>query len=249
MVSSSTSRPSAVAPVPTGATASDGVGSTGPVASGLATSTVDAAADPALVAAPGAAPNPVASALAAPLTGPDGDTTTANSAPSVRVQARRSKNGTMHISAKVDYAMRALLEIAAAQDGDPKTLFKGESLAESQQIPPRFLEGIMRQLRQAGIVSSRRGAEGGYRLAKPANEVTVASVVRALDGPLAEVRGDRPEAAKYEGAAAQLQDVWVATRAALRGVLDHVTLEDIAHKKLPDHVQELLASREAWEPR
>jgi Rrf2 family protein len=176
-------------------------------------------------------------------------TTADNSAPSVRVQARRSKNGTMHISAKVDYAMRALLEIAAAQDGDPQALFKGESLAESQHIPPRFLEGIMRQLRQSGIVSSRRGAEGGYRLARPASEVTVASVVRALDGPLAEVRGDRPEAAVYEGPAAQLQDVWVATRAALRGVLDHVTLEDIANKRLPEHVQELLAKPEAWQPR
>ena len=172
-----------------------------------------------------------------------------NSPPPVRIQARRSKNGTMHISAKVDYAMRALLEIAAAGESDPQALFKGESLAESQHIPPRFLEAIMRQLRQAGIVSSKRGAEGGYRLARPASEVTVASVVRALDGPLAEVRGDRPEAAVYEGPAEKLQDVWVATRAALRGVLDHVTLADIAQARLPDHIRDLLATSEAWQAR
>jgi Rrf2 family protein len=151
----------------------------------------------------------------------------------------------MHISAKVDYAMRALLEIAAGED--PTARVKSEDLAESQQIPARFLEGIMRQLRQAGLVSSRRGADGGYRLAKPANEVTVATVVRALDGPLAEVRGDRPEAAVYAGPAERLQDVWVATRAALRGVLDQVTLDDIVRGDLPDHVRELVATPDAWQ--
>ena len=155
----------------------------------------------------------------------------------------------MHVSAKVDYAMRALLEIAAAGENDPEALFKGEALAQSQHIPPRFLEGILRQLRQAGIVASRRGADGGYRLAKPADTVTVADVVPALDGPLAEVRGDRPEAAVYEGPAEKLQDVWVATRAALRGVLDHVTLADIAHGTLPEHVLALTHTPQAWQPR
>jgi len=172
-----------------------------------------------------------------------------NSPPIVRIQARRGKNGTMHVSAKVDYAMRALLEIAAAGENDPEALFKGEALAQSQQIPARFLEGILRQLRQAGIVASRRGAEGGYRLARPAETVTVADVVRALDGPLAEVRGDRPEAASYEGPAEKLQDVWVATRAALRGVLDHVTLADIAYGTLPDQVVALTEAPQAWQPR
>ena len=172
-----------------------------------------------------------------------------NSPPIVRIQARRGKNGTMHVSAKVDYAMRALLEIAAAGENDPEALFKGEALAQSQQIPARFLEGILRQLRQAGIVASRRGAEGGYRLARPAETVTVADVVRALDGPLAEVRGDRPEAASYEGPAEKLQDVWVATRAALRGVLDHVTLADIAYGTLPDQVVALTETPQAWQPR
>lgn len=158
-------------------------------------------------------------------------------------------NGTMHVSAKVDYAMRALLEIAAATEGDPGMLVKGEHLATSQKIPARFLEGILRQLRQAGIVASQRGADGGYRLARPAEQITVADVVRALDGPLADVRGDRPENAEYNGAAEHLKDVWVATRAALRGVLDHVTLADIASGRLPDEVTGLTHDPEAWSPR
>lgn len=155
----------------------------------------------------------------------------------------------MHVSAKVDYAVRALLEITAAENSGAQAMCKGEVLAASQDIPARFLEGILRQLRQAGIVSSRRGADGGYRLARPAESISVADVVRALDGPLAEVRGDRPEQATYEGAAEKLQDVWVATRAALRGVLDNVTLAEIASGTLPPHIRELVKSPEAWQPR
>ncbi|MCZ3389458.1 MAG: Rrf2 family transcriptional regulator [Actinomycetia bacterium] len=151
----------------------------------------------------------------------------------------------MHVSAKVDYAMRALLVIA--QEADAKgTLIKGDHLASEQDIPARFLEGILRQLRQAGIIASQRGADGGYRLARPAASITVADVVRALDGPLADVRGGRPENADYEGAAEHLREVWVATRAALRGVLDHVTLDEIASGNLPETVTDFTNDPSAW---
>ena len=155
----------------------------------------------------------------------------------------------MYVSAKVDYAMRALLELAAADAAEPGQLVTGEHLAKAQDIPPRFLESILRQLRQAQMVTSRRGAEGGYRLARPAASITVAEVVRALDGPLAAVRGDRPEHAAYTGPAARLQDVWVATRSALRGVLDHVSLADIAGDQLPPEVRQLVEAPGAWDPR
>jgi Rrf2 family protein len=146
--------------------------------------------------------------------------------------------------------MRALLElaVASASDGGGRLVTRDE-LAEAQDIPPPFLEGILRQLRQAEIVKSRRGTEGGFRLARPASSVTVADVVRALDGPLAAVRGARPENATYNGPAEHLQDVWVATRAALRSVLDEVTLADIASGRLPDHTRTLLGAPDAWEPR
>lgn len=153
----------------------------------------------------------------------------------------------MHVSAKVDYGMRALLELATVED--PKKLVKGDDLAKAQDCPVKFLEGILRQLRQAGIVASMRGAEGGYRLDQPASEITVADVVRALDGPLAAVRGERPEAADYKGAAVHLQEVWVAMRASMRAVLEHVTLADIAEGNLPKDVQQLLAQPDAWERR
>lgn len=158
---------------------------------------------------------------------------------------RWGQNGRMHVSAKVDYAMRALLVITRETDAKG-TLIKGDFLASEQEIPARFLEGILRQLRQAGIIASQRGAAGGYRLARPAASITVADVFRALDGPLADVRGDRPENADYEGAAEHLREVWVATRAALRGVLDHVTLADIASGKLPDTVTDFTNDPTAW---
>ncbi|MEO8106647.1 MAG: Rrf2 family transcriptional regulator [Actinomycetes bacterium] len=151
----------------------------------------------------------------------------------------------MHVSAKVDYAMRALLVIAR-ESGENGGLIKGDHLASEQAIPARFLEGILRQLRQAGIIASQRGAEGGYRLARAASDITVADVVRALDGPLADIRGDRPENADYDGAAEHLREVWIATRAALRGVLDHVTLEQIASGDLPSSVTSLTQDTAAW---
>jgi Rrf2 family protein len=151
----------------------------------------------------------------------------------------------VRISAKSDYALRAATELAAA-DGGP---VKGEALATRQQIPQKFLENILSDMRQAGIVRSQRGAEGGYWLARPAEEVTVADVIRAVDGPLASVRGQRPEDVAYDGNAEPLQRVWIAVRAALRGVVEHVTLADLAHGNLPGEVTELTEDPEAWKRR
>src|SRR6185437_16030891 len=120
-------------------------------------------------------------------------------------RARRGQTLAMHIPAKVDYGIRALLTLAAA--GTPQT---AEFLAGEQGLPPRFLGAILADLRRAGIVASQRGAEGGYRLARNPDSITIADVIRALDGPLAEVRGFRPEATNYDGAAEHLQQVWVA---------------------------------------
>ena len=158
--------------------------------------------------------------------------------------ALAGQNPVVHIPAKVDYGMRALL--ALAETGDPST---AEDLAEAQGLPPKFLGAILNDLRRAGLVASRRGSEGGYRLARPARDITVADVMRALDGPLAEVRGLRPEAAHYVGAAEHLQDVWVAVRAGLRRVLDTVTLDDVVRGKLPRPVAKLLDDPDAWAPR
>ena len=140
--------------------------------------------------------------------------------------------------------MRALLTLAAQPDGAPLT---ADRMAEAQALPVKFLENILVELRRGGLVRSQRGPEGGYRLAMPANTITAADVLRLVDGPLAEVRGVRPEAAKYEGPAEHLQEVWVAARASLRQVLDHVTLADIATGKLPKVVEKLAADPAAWE--
>jgi Rrf2 family protein len=151
----------------------------------------------------------------------------------------------VHITAKAEYAMRALLTLAAA-DGGPLT---ADKLAESQTLPVKFLENILVDLRRGGLVRSQRGPEGGYRLARDASEISAADVLRLVDGPLAEVRGLRPEAAAYVGPAEHLQEVWVAARASLRGVLDHVTLADIVSGKLPRAVEKLTAEPDAWKAR
>ena len=150
----------------------------------------------------------------------------------------------MHVSAKADYAVRAVVELAAAGDGP----IKGERLAQAQEIPLKFLENIMSDLRQAGIVESRRGAEGGYWLARPADEINLAQVIRAVDGPLASVRGHRSEAVEYHGSAERLRDVWVAVRASLRNVLETVTVADVVAGELPASVEALAADPEAWAP-
>jgi Rrf2 family protein len=128
-------------------------------------------------------------------------------------------------------------------------LVKGDQIATAQQIPIKFLEGILRQLRQAGIVASQRGAEGGYRLDRNPAEVSIADVVRALDGPLAAVRGMRPEDIEYPGAAEHLREVWMAVRASMRHVLENISLDDVATGKLPTDVSELLAEPGAWQRR
>jgi Rrf2 family protein len=149
----------------------------------------------------------------------------------------------VRVSAKTDYAIRAALELAAAEDATP---VKGERIATAQSIPLRFLENILMQLRHAGLVESRRGADGGYRLAKPPEDVTLADVIRAIDGPLAGVSGVRPERLEFGGAAEPMREVWIAVRAALRGVLEQVTLADVTAGRLPDHVRGLLGDEDAW---
>ena len=150
----------------------------------------------------------------------------------------------MRVSAKTDYALRAAVELAAAHgDGMP---VKGERLATSQAIPLRFLENILLQLRHAGIVESRRGADGGYKLARAPEEITLADVIRAIDGPLAGVSGARPETLDFQGRAEPLREVWIAVRASLRGVLEHVTLADVAAGELPENVRALVAEPDAW---
>lgn len=150
----------------------------------------------------------------------------------------------MHIPAKVDYAMRAMLELA--DRAEPAT---ADSLAQAQHLPTKFLTAILNDLRRAELVISRRGIEGGYRLARPATQITVADVMRAIDGPLAEVRGMRPEMATYQGAAKSLQDVWIATRASLRSVLEKITLDQITKGQLPKSVDKLVSDPDSWQPR
>jgi Rrf2 family protein len=150
----------------------------------------------------------------------------------------------VRVSAKADYALRAVIELASSGDGP----VKGERIAQAQEIPLRFLENILGDLRHAGVVRSQRGVEGGYWLARPAEEISVADVIRGVEGPIANVRGVGPERVEYAGSAARLQDVWIAVRANLRGVLEHVSIADLAHGELPEPVAELAADPEAWLP-
>ena len=149
------------------------------------------------------------------------------------------------VSAKSDYAVRALLELAVAGEGP----VKGERLAQSQEIPLKFLENILIDLRHANIVRSQRGAEGGYWLARPAEQITVGEVIRAVDGPLASVRGEAPEDLTYEGAAEHLRTTWIAVRASLRSVVDEVTLADVVAGRLPAQAQRLTEAPDAWSRR
>jgi Rrf2 family protein len=150
----------------------------------------------------------------------------------------------MHIPAKVEYGLRALLTLTAA--GVPQT---AERLAQEQGLPPRFLGAILADLRRAGLVASQRGAEGGYRLARPPDHISMADVIRCLDGPLAEVRGFRPEVMTYDGAAEHLQQVWVAVRASMRSVLENVSLQDVVNGQFPRNVVKLTEDPDAWASR
>lgn len=152
----------------------------------------------------------------------------------------------MQVSAKVDYGMRALLFLAQAYLDDANGLVKGDSIAKAQTIPIKFLEGILTELRHAGFVISQRGAVGGYRLSRGPEKISLAEVIRVLDGPLAAVRGLRPENVSYEGSAAHLQDVWVGVRTALRGVLENVTLADVVAGNFGPQMTQLLSQPDAW---
>jgi Rrf2 family protein len=142
----------------------------------------------------------------------------------------------MRVSAKADYAVRAAIELAAAHDKGP---VKGDDIAEAQDIPVRFLENILGDLRHHGLLESRRGAEGGYWLSRPPEEITVGEVMRAAEGPLASVRGERPDELDYHGAAEPLQQVWMTLRNNVRGVLDNVTLADVIADRIPEGVTSL----------
>lgn len=149
----------------------------------------------------------------------------------------------MRVSAKADYAVRAMVELARAEPGSPVT---AERMAAAQRIPRAFLLGILADLRRAGVVGSHRGPAGGWELTRPAQEVTLADVIRIVDGPLARVQGQRPEAVAYDGAATALQLVWVAVRVSLRAVLEKVTLADVAAGRLPESVLALTRDPDAW---
>ncbi len=150
--------------------------------------------------------------------------------------------GGVRVTAKAEYAVRAVMELAAGE-GEP---VKRDRIVEAQAIPPKFLENILAELRHAGLVESQRGSEGGYWLAVKPEELTVAEVMRAVEGPLASVRSSRPETLEYEGLAEPLQIVWVALRASIRNVLDEVTITDLVSGKLPKQVIALTELPEAW---
>ena len=152
----------------------------------------------------------------------------------------------MHVTAKADYAVRAVVELASGSQDSPR---KVDEVAQAQGIPVSFLENILTQLRSAGLVRSQRGPEGGYWLAHPPEEVNLAQVIRAVEGPLVGVRGLRPEEVSYTGSAESLQQVWLALRANLRKVLEHVTLADVASGKLPKEIVALTKQEEAWTTR
>lgn len=147
----------------------------------------------------------------------------------------------MHVSAKSEYAVRAMIELAACDD-----LRSADALAEAQGIPHKFLRAILNDLRRARLVRSQRGLDGGYRLARPADEISVADIIRAVEGQLADVRGMRPEELSYDGVAKPLQDVWIAARSALREVLAETSLADLCNGALPEAVRARAATPEAW---
>ncbi|WP_433729901.1 RrF2 family transcriptional regulator [Nocardia sp. CA-129566] len=162
----------------------------------------------------------------------------------------------MHITAKVDYAVRTLLEIARAPKTDNAVVgatavqvapvVKAEAISTAQHIPPKVLETVLAELRRADLVTSRRGPDGGYWLARPAAQISIADVIRAIEGPLASVRGERPEDVRYPGAAEPLQRVWIALRVNIRAVLEDVSIDDIARDRLPGFIEALTEDPGAW---
>ncbi len=165
-----------------------------------------------------------------------------------RRHASLRQTGSVDISARVDYAVRAMLILsdAEAAGSGPVSI---DTLATRQDLPRKFLEAIFADLRRAGLVLSRRGARGGYVLGRPGEQISVGDVFRAVDGPLAEVRGLRPHETEYQGVAAHLPRLWVAVRASLREVLDGTSLESLRTGDLPERVRQLLAAPDAWQNR
>jgi len=153
--------------------------------------------------------------------------------------------GRVRLTVKADYAIRALAELAARSDGKP---IKAEELADAQNIPRGFLLGILGQLRNAGLITSQRGHEGGFSFRKSPKQITLADIIRAVDGPLAMVGDDRPGEVTYDGAAIMLAEVWVAVRANLRAVLEHVTLANLVAGKLPKSIEKLTRDPDSWAP-
>lgn len=151
----------------------------------------------------------------------------------------------MQVTARVDYAVRALLELAAHPDGRSTR----DELAEAQDIPRRYLEQVLAQLRSGGLVRAQRGSAGGYRLGRPAGEITIAEVARAVDGPLALVQGERPEHVSYSGSSKHLHELWIGLRAAVRSVMESVTIADVLAGEFPESVQELIDAPDAWQSR
>jgi Rrf2 family protein len=149
----------------------------------------------------------------------------------------------MHVTAKADYAVRAVIELANSSQQSPR---KVDEVAQAQAIPVSFLENILTQLRSSGVVRSQRGPEGGYWLAQPPEEIDLARVIRAVEGPLVGVRGQRPEEIEYVGSSESLKQVWIAVRANLRNVLENVTVADVASGRLPKDVVALTRAEEAW---
>ena len=151
----------------------------------------------------------------------------------------------MQVTARVDYAVRALLELAASETGRANR----NELAAAQDIPPRYLEAVLAELRRADLVIAHRGASGGYSLGRPADQISVAEVSRAIDGPLALVQGVRPESLTYSGTSQHLHQLWIGLRAAVRSVMEVVTIADLLSGDLPPEVRALVDRPGAWLPR
>lgn len=151
----------------------------------------------------------------------------------------------MRVTTKSDYALRALIEIACVDAGEP---ISADELGRRQDIPKGFLQAILADLRRVGILTSIRGKSGGWKLTKPAEEISVADVIRAVDGPLVSIYGQRPEAVSYDSTAESLQQVWIAARYSLRDVLEHVSIAQLAAKSLPEAVTDKVAVEDAWNP-
>jgi len=152
----------------------------------------------------------------------------------------------VRVSAKADYAVRAMIELAAGSEDSP---IKGEVVSQTQDIPLRFLENILSELRHAGLVQSRRGTDGGYWLAKPADSISVADIIRGVEGPLATVRGEPADELEYADDAKPLQEVWIALRAHIREILETVTLADVVGGRLPEPVSTIAGKPDVWKTR